>query len=78
MIRKIPATAATVAALWFGSAAFAQTPAPPASPPQTKEPGQQNIVLNPTQAECTTGWSVNLKWSKEQFDQMCATLNKSK
>ena len=58
--------------------ALAQTAAPTAPAPQTKEPGQQTIVVNPTVAECTTGWNADLKWSKAQFDQFCATMSKSK
>ena len=57
--------------------AMAQTD-PPATAPQTKEPGQQNLVINPTQAECQKGWSADLKWSKAQFDQFCSTLSRSK
>jgi len=53
--------------------AAAQTTAPA---PQTK--GQTNIVVNPTEAECRTGWNASLKWSKEQFDQFCTTITKSK
>ncbi len=71
--------AIAVALTGLATAANAQvTPPAPTSPPQTKEPGGQTIVLNPTQAECATGWNANLKWSKEQFDQFCSTLSKSK
>ena len=59
------------------SGVSAQTPAP-ITPPQTKEPGQQNMVINPTSDECKTGWNSNLKWTQTQFDQFCATLSKSK
>ena len=72
-----PALCAFAATLFAFSAASAQTPAP-TTPPQTKEPGQQNMVINPTHDECLKGWTANLKWSKPQFDQFCATLSKSK
>ena len=55
------------------SCAMAQTTT---SEPQTK--GQTNIVVNPTESECHSGWNSSLKWSKEQFDQMCSTINKAK
>ena len=76
----IKTTSAGFATLIFASGiAIAQTvPLPQASPPQTKESGQQNIVVNPTDAECATGWNANLKWSRAQFDEFCATLSKSK
>ena len=57
-----------------GAVAQAQTTAPA----QTKEPSQKSMVVNPTQAQCSKGWSSNLKWTKTQFDQFCATLKKSK
>lgn len=49
-----------------------------APPPQTIQPGQKSIVVNPTQAECQKGWSSDLRWTKPEFDQFCATLSKSK
>lgn len=61
----------------IASTAIAQTSAP-VTAPQTNQPGQQTIVVNPTVDECATGWNSNLKWSQTQFDQMCATLSRSK
>ncbi len=71
--------AVTMTALTLSaSGVLAQTASPTAPAPQTKEPGEQTIVVNPTVAECTTGWTAELKWSKAQFDQFCSTLSKSK
>lgn len=65
-------TSVMLAGLWTVTSAVAQTP------PQTKAPGSTTIVINPTQAECQQGWNANLKWTKDQFDQFCSTLSKSK
>lgn len=51
-------------------------PAPPPGNPQA-QPGA-TIVINPTVEECRQGWNSSMKWSKEQFDHFCATLQASK
>jgi hypothetical protein len=51
-------------------------PAPPPGNPQA-QPGA-TIVINPTVEECRQGWNGNMKWSKQQFDHFCATLQASK
>jgi len=51
-------------------------PAPPPGNPQA-QPGA-TIVINPTIEECRQGWNSSMKWSKEQFDHFCATLQASK
>ena len=68
---------AVMLGLLTASGASAQ-PTIPVAPPQTKQPGQQNMVVNPTIDECKTGWNSNLKWTQTQFDQFCASLSKSK
>jgi hypothetical protein len=51
-------------------------PGSPAANPQA-QPGA-TIVINPTVEECRRGWNTSMKWSKEQFEQFCATLHASK
>jgi hypothetical protein len=51
-------------------------PAPPPGNPQA-QPGA-TIVINPTVEECWQGWNSSMKWTKEQFDHFCATLQASK
>jgi hypothetical protein len=51
-------------------------PTPPPGNPQA-QPGA-TIVINPTVEECRQGWNSSMKWSKEQFDHFCATLQASK
>ena len=49
-------------------------PVPPA--PQAK-PGA-DLVINPTTDECQRGWDQSMKWSKEQFDGLCAQMKAAK
>jgi hypothetical protein len=53
-----------------------QVPSNPGSNPQSKQGA--NIVINPTVQECERGWNSNSRWTKEQFEQFCATLGKAK
>jgi hypothetical protein len=75
---------AAAGALCLGVAGtcLAQTsPSPgPTVPPKTLPvpKGGDNMVLNPTQQECKTGWRPGLKWTKEQFDKFCVQLQISK
>ncbi len=41
------------------------------------QPGA-TIVINPTEQECSKGWSPDMKWTKEQFDDFCGKLRPSK
>jgi len=51
-------------------------PSPPPGNPQA-QPGA-TIVINPTVEECRLGWNSSMKWSKDQFEHFCATLQASK
>jgi hypothetical protein len=44
--------------------------------PQSK-PGA-TIVINPTKAECKTGWRPGLRWTQQQFAEFCEQLKASK
>jgi hypothetical protein len=48
----------------------------PSTNPQA-QPGA-TIVVNPTLEECRQGWNATLKWTKEQFQHFCTTLQSSK
>ena len=65
----------------LGQGAPSPRPGPtnPTSPPANPQaqPGA-TIVINPTVEECRRGWNTSMKWSKEQFEQFCATLHASK
>jgi Spy/CpxP family protein refolding chaperone len=72
-----------IAAVLTACAAAAQAPTPPSStppaPPPESTPKQgTDLVVNPTDAECKSGWNASLKWTKEQFDQLCATMRAAK
>ena len=58
------------------------TPAPgPTNPnplPSAETKPGKDLVVNPTSEECNRGWNANLKWTKEQFEQFCATLRAAK
>jgi hypothetical protein len=69
-------------ALWVGiaGAGLAQTspqPGPTVPPLRVPKPGE-NLVINPTMAECKAGWRPGLRWTKEEFRQFCAQLKISK
>ncbi|HJZ32823.1 MAG TPA: hypothetical protein VKF35_17020 [Hyphomicrobiaceae bacterium] len=60
------------------------TPSPgptnPTSPPSSNPQAQSGatIVINPTVDECRKGWDSSMKWTKEQFERFCTTLQSSK
>lgn len=65
----------------FGQGTPSPSPGPtnptaPSSNPQA-QPGA-TIVINPTLEECRQGWKAGMKWTKQQFDHFCATLQVSK
>jgi len=66
-----------------GTAALAQTqlqPGPTKPPPTTSpltKPGA-DMVINPTTEECRSGWSRDLKWTKEQFESHCEQMKASR
>ena len=69
----------TTAALFIVPNVCAAQRVPPARSsenPQTKQGG--TIVVNPTEAECKRGWSGDLRWTHEQFQEFCEKLNASK
>ena len=57
------------------SIAFVSAAIPQSNP--TPNTGDRGILINPTITECARGWAndVEVKWSKEQFEQLCATVN---
>lgn len=67
------------------STAHAQSPTPsptpgptnPTAPNPQAQPGA-NIVINPTQDECQSGWNSSMRWTQEQFRDFCAKLGASK
>jgi hypothetical protein len=54
-------------------------PTNPTTPPNNPQahPGA-TMVINPTVEECRLGWNSAMKWTKEQFDHFCTTLQASK
>ena len=74
------------------TAGVTQTQAPqpgPADPPTTEskagevipmppKPGASDLVINPTTAECERGWVSGMKWSQEEFAQLCAVMKSAK
>lgn len=44
---------------------------------QQSRPGH-DLVINPTTEECKKGWEATMKWSKEQFEQLCAQMRAAK
>ena len=64
------------------NAALAQTaptpgPTNPTQPDPQAQPGA-TIVINPTEQECSKGWSPDMKWTKGQFDDFCGKLKAAK
>jgi len=51
-------------------------PTSPSGNPQA-QPGA-TIVINPTVKECRQGWNASMKWTQEQFEHFCTTLQASK
>ena len=68
-----------VVATLAASAQTAPTPGPtnPTQPNPQAQPGA-TIVINPTQQECSKGWSPDMKWTKAQFDDFCGKLKAAK
>ena len=87
-MRRALAIASSAALLWaasvgasLGQAAPSPQPGPtnpslPSTNPQA-QPGA-TIVVNPTLEEGRQGWNATLKWTKEQFQHFCTTLQSSK
>jgi hypothetical protein len=74
---------AVAVVLCAATALFGQgTPAPGPTNPNPKPPADakpgKDLVANPTTEECNRGWNANLKWTKEQFEQFCATMRAAK
>ena len=44
---------------------------------QQSKPGY-DLVINPTTEECRKGWEAAVKWTKEQFEQLCAQTQAAK
>lgn len=84
MIVRLEKWTATIviSALMAGVAAAQTSPSPgPTAPSQPSLPIPKkgdDLVINPTQEECMRGWHSGLRWSKAQFDQLCAQLKISK
>ena len=44
--------------------------------PQSKP--TSDLVINPTTEQCKKGWEAAMKWTKEQFEQLCAQMRAAK
>jgi hypothetical protein len=83
MVTTATRLVATVA-MWavIACAILAQTPPKPGpTVPEKSLPvpkGGENIVINPTAAECKAGWRPGMRWTKEQFDAFCRQFEISK
>jgi hypothetical protein len=53
-------------------------PKPGEIKPMPANPGASDLVINPTTAECERGWMSGMKWSQEEFAQMCAVMKSAK
>lgn len=63
--------------------ALAQTqPSPgPTKPPPVSSPLEKpgtDMAINPTTEQCREGWKPSLKWTKAQFDRLCAQIDTGK
>jgi hypothetical protein len=74
---------------WAAIACTILAQAPPAPGPTVPGPttpekslpvpkGGENIVINPTGAECKAGWRPGLRWTREEFDAFCRQFEISK
>jgi len=52
-------------------------PTNPVPPNPQAQPGA-TIVINPTNDECSKGWSPSMRWTQEQFREFCSKLGASK
>jgi hypothetical protein len=43
------------------------------SPPSADKP-KKDIVINPTEEECRTGWNPSHSLTKEEFESFCAKM----
>ena len=69
--------ALSIATGWLGWSPFPHVKAQvPLQNSQTK-PGA-TIVVNPTDAECKSGWRPGLRWTQQQFAEHCTKLQSSK
>jgi hypothetical protein len=73
--------------IWAATACIilAQTPRTPGptvpAPTERSLPvpkGGENIVINPTAAECKAGWRPGLRWTREEFEAFCRQFEISK
>jgi hypothetical protein len=82
------AIASSAALLWGASVGASLGQATPSPQPGPTNPGVSSsnpqaqpgatIVVNPTTEECRQGWNSSMKWTKEQFEHFCTTLQSSK
>jgi hypothetical protein len=88
MLRAL-AIASSAAVLWgasVGAGCGQGAPSPQPGPTNPTAPSSSNpqaqpgatIVINPTIEECRQGWNSSMKWTKEQFEHFCTTLQSSK
>src|SRR5262249_30286255 len=81
MIKLTRFAALAAAALALAVAATGQSSPPgptvPEKPLPVPKPGE-DLVINPTIEECKVGWRPGLRWTKAQFEQLCAQLRISK
>jgi hypothetical protein len=80
---NLKAVSVTVLVLAAATTIFAQVTPPPSPGPTNAQvaPGTKSgtdLVINPTEEECKKGWNASMKWTREQFEQLCATLRAAK
>jgi hypothetical protein len=71
----------------IASAVLAQkppTPGPTVPDPSAPEKSlpvpksRDNLVINPTTAECKAGWRPGMRWTREEFEAFCRQFEISK
>ena len=80
LLRSVGAVAAVLCAatVLLGQGTPAPGPSNPNPQPSAETKPGKDLVVNPTSEECNRGWNANLKWTREQFEQFCATLRAAK
>jgi hypothetical protein len=80
---SLKAVSATVLVLGAATTIFAQVTPPPSPGPTNPQAAPEtksgtDLVINPTDEECKKGWNASMKWTRERFEQFCATLRAAK
>ena len=72
--RCVPAGAAMMVGASLALGQGPPLPGPTKPPPPSADKPQKDIVINPTEEECRTGWNPSLSLTKEQFESFCAKM----